>query len=111
MQHIDGINLFGLISIVSLVYCVPAALLVERGAWSAAWAAASSQLGTAALLQLLALSGLFYHLYNQVWVAAGLAASLRRLLCSEVYLVPSSVYVLLILLLHVFTCMPLLQWP
>jgi hypothetical protein len=33
MQHIDGINLFGLISIASLVYCLPAALYFESGMW------------------------------------------------------------------------------
>lgn len=65
LQHIDGINLFGLISLVSLLFCVPAAVAVEGHLWGAAWHAASSKLGLAALLQLLALSGLFYHLYNQ----------------------------------------------
>lgn len=65
-QHIDGINLFGLISIVSLLYCAPAAVFVEGAAWGAAWDKAVAKIGQGALLQLLAVSGLFYHLYNQV---------------------------------------------
>eukprot|EP00199_Chlamydomonas_sp_CCMP681_P002140 CAMPEP_0119107224 /NCGR_PEP_ID=MMETSP1180-20130426/9583_1 /TAXON_ID=3052 ORGANISM="Chlamydomonas cf sp, Strain CCMP681" /NCGR_SAMPLE_ID=MMETSP1180 /ASSEMBLY_ACC=CAM_ASM_000741 /LENGTH=403 /DNA_ID=CAMNT_0007092683 /DNA_START=17 /DNA_END=1228 /DNA_ORIENTATION=+ len=64
-KHIDGINLFGLISIVSLVYCAPAAYIMEGTQWASAWQAGCGQLGTAALVQLLAVSGLFYHLYNQ----------------------------------------------
>lgn len=66
MQHIDGINLFGLISIAALVYCVPAAFIVERHLWSTAWDTAVLKLGTTKFYQLLGLSGLFYHLYNQV---------------------------------------------
>lgn len=65
-QHIDGINLFGLISIASLLYCVPAAIWVERHMWGTAWQAAVNSLGATAFYQLLAMSGLFYHLYNQV---------------------------------------------
>lgn len=36
-QHIDGINLFGLISIVSLLYCAPAAVVMEGSQWAGAW--------------------------------------------------------------------------
>ncbi|KAF8058460.1 hypothetical protein HT031_005584 [Scenedesmus sp. PABB004] len=64
-KHVDGINLFGLISIASLPFCVPAALLAERGAWAGAWEGAVAALGLPGLLQLLGASGLFYHLYNQ----------------------------------------------
>jgi hypothetical protein len=66
LQHIDGINLFGLISIASLLYCVPAALYVERAMWAGAWQTAVTTLGTGPFYQLLLMSGLFYHLYNQV---------------------------------------------
>ena len=66
LQQVDGINLFGLISIVSLLYCAPAAFIMERGMWQGAWQAASAKLGETAFLQLLAVGGLFYHLYNQV---------------------------------------------
>lgn len=65
-QHIDGINLFGLISISSLLFCVPAAIWAEGHMWGAAWDAAVQKLGPMAFYQLLAMSGLFYHLYNQV---------------------------------------------
>jgi hypothetical protein len=70
-QHIDGINLFGLISIVSLLYCAPAAVLAEGHAWGAAWDVAAAKLGQGALVQLLAVGGIFYHLYNQVGGAGG----------------------------------------
>eukprot|EP00983_Pelagomonas_calceolata_P098987 1158408-Pelagomonas_calceolata.AAC.9 len=63
--HVDGINLFGLISIVSLLYCAPAAVYFEGSQWLPAWNAAVEKVGKAKLLQLLALSGVFYHLYNQ----------------------------------------------
>jgi len=66
LQHVDGINLFGLISIVSLLYCAPAAVYFEGSQWMPAWNAAVEKVGKAKLLQLLALSGAFYHLYNQV---------------------------------------------
>lgn len=65
-QHIDGINLFGLISISSLLFCVPAAIWAESHLWSAAWQTAVNNLGPLPFYQLLAMSGLFYHLYNQV---------------------------------------------
>jgi solute carrier family 35 protein E1 len=66
LQHIDGINLFGLISIASLLYCVPAAIYMESSMWATAWQATVDKIGANSAMQLLALSGLFYHLYNQV---------------------------------------------
>lgn len=68
LQDVDGINLFGLISIVSLVFCVPAAIWAESHMWGAAWQAAVANMGPLPFYQLLAASGLFYHLYNQVGV-------------------------------------------
>ncbi|GIL88382.1 hypothetical protein Vretifemale_16351 [Volvox reticuliferus] len=65
-KHIDGINLFGLISFASLLYCLPAALVLESGTWQAAWQAAATKAGQKATLQLLLWGGVFYHLYNQV---------------------------------------------
>lgn len=65
-QHIDGINLFGLISISSLLFCIPAAIWAESHMWGAAWNTAVQSLGPMPFYQLLAMSGLFYHLYNQV---------------------------------------------
>lgn len=65
-KAIDGINLFGLISIVSLIYCVPLALLMESGRWTSAWAVAGAKLGETGFYQLLLGGGVFYHLYNQL---------------------------------------------
>ncbi|CAD7700900.1 unnamed protein product [Ostreobium quekettii] len=64
-KSIDGINLFGLISVVSLLYCLPAAALVEGAQWSSAWNTVTSNMGPSQLYLLLGTSGLFYHLYNQ----------------------------------------------
>ncbi len=70
-KHIDGINMFALLSIFALLYTVPAALAVEafRGGvytWGAAAAAGMDAVGGAVpFFRMLAASGLFYHLYNQ----------------------------------------------
>jgi solute carrier family 35 protein E1 len=65
-QDVDGINLFGMISIASLLFCAPAAIFVEGGKWAAAWQAATAgAAGAGPLLSVLAWGGLFYHLYNQ----------------------------------------------
>lgn len=64
-KEIDGINLFGLVSIVSLLYCAPAAFVCESGRWGPAYDMACSKLGATAFYQLMAAAGLFYHLYNQ----------------------------------------------
>lgn len=66
-EGMDGINLFGLISIASLIFCIPAAIVLESAHWAQAASAAASSLGsTSALVQLLLIGGIFYHLYNQV---------------------------------------------
>jgi solute carrier family 35 protein E1 len=58
---------FGLISIVSLVYCVPAALYMEARHWPAAVEAArAASGGFLGAPSLLLIGGLFYHLYNQL---------------------------------------------
>eukprot|EP00210_Caulerpa_lentillifera_P005849 g5593.t1 len=64
-RNIDGINLFALISFVSLLYCLPLAIVVEGGQWASAWSASVQAIGGQRLWFLLATSGLFYHLYNQ----------------------------------------------
>lgn len=64
-KHVDGVNLFGLISIASLLICAPAAVVAEGHAWAGAWERAAAAMGAPQLLQLLAVGGLFYHLYNQ----------------------------------------------
>ena len=65
-RNLDGINLFALLSIISCAYCIPLALVMESSKWSVAWDAAVASLGQTEFLKLLALSGIFYHLYNQV---------------------------------------------
>lgn len=70
--QLDGINLFAILSIISIFYCLPAALVLEgfKGGvnnWAPLWdAAVASSGGLAAWAKLLAAGGLFYHLYNQV---------------------------------------------
>lgn len=70
-QHIDGINLFGLISLASLIYCVPASLYFESGIWKGMWEASVAKTGEWGTAQLLLWGGFFYHLYNQVRVGRG----------------------------------------
>ena len=71
-KNIDGTNMFALLSIISLVYTVPAAIAMEglRGGtynWGAMATTGIDAVGGAApFFRLLAATGLFYHLYNQV---------------------------------------------
>jgi solute carrier family 35 protein E1 len=71
-KNIDGTNMFALLSIISLIYTVPAAIYMEglRGGvyqWGALTTAAMDAVGgSAPFFRLLAATGLFYHLYNQV---------------------------------------------
>jgi solute carrier family 35 protein E1 len=68
---LDGINLFAILSIISIFYCLPCALLLEgfKGGvnhWAPMWeAAVLSSGGLVPFAKLLAAGGLFYHLYNQ----------------------------------------------
>lgn len=64
-KHIDGINLFGLISIASLLYCTPAAILMEGSKWSGAYNVALAETGRNEFFKQMAAAGIFYHLYNQ----------------------------------------------
>ncbi|DBA85788.1 hypothetical protein WJX77_003154 [Trebouxia sp. C0004] len=64
-KHIDGINLFGLISIASLLYCAPLAILMEGSLWSSAYNTALTNVGKNELFKQMAVAGIFYHLYNQ----------------------------------------------
>ena len=65
-KAIDGINLYGILGIVGLFYLVPAAVYMEGSQWAAGWSAAVAKVGAEKLYQMLFLSGIFYHLYNQV---------------------------------------------
>lgn len=65
--YIDGINMYALISIISLCYLAPVAFFVEGSTWAAGWTTAAQAAGSnAKFIQLLAAGGVFYHLYNQV---------------------------------------------
>ena len=66
LQHIDGINLFGLISIASILYCAPLAIIMEGSVWSGAYNTALANVGKQELFKQMAIAGIFYHLYNQV---------------------------------------------
>jgi len=63
---IDGVNLYGLISIVALIGLAPVAYAVEGAQWAAGYSAAIAKVGEAQFLKMLAAGGLFYHLYNQL---------------------------------------------
>jgi solute carrier family 35 protein E1 len=56
-----------MISITSLLYCAPAAVLAEGALWRPAWDAAVAAAGGSPLplLTVLAWGGVFYHMYNQ----------------------------------------------
>lgn len=63
----DGINLFGMISIASLLFCVPAAVIMEASAWGPALSSAlKATSGPVNIVTMLLLGGIFYHLYNQL---------------------------------------------
>jgi solute carrier family 35 protein E1 len=71
-KGIDGINMFALLSIISIFITAPAALYVEgfKGGvyqWGALTQAAVETLGGqfSTFMRLVVASGLFYHLYNQ----------------------------------------------
>lgn len=70
-RHIDGTNMFALLSIISIFITLPGALALEafKGGvyqWGAAAHTGMAVAGSATFIKLLAGSGLFYHLYNQV---------------------------------------------
>jgi len=65
-RNLDGINLFGLLSIFACLFNIPLAIIMESSQWGNAWNAAVASMGQAEFIKLLALSGIFYHLYNQL---------------------------------------------
>ena len=65
-KAVDGINLYGILGIVGLFYLAPAAVYMDGSQWAAGWSAAVAKVGAEKLCQMLFLSGVFYHLYNQV---------------------------------------------
>ncbi|KAF3321590.1 Xylulose kinase [Carex littledalei] len=65
-SEIDGLNLYGCISILSLLYLFPVAIFVEGSKWAAGFRHALTIAPSPNIFYLWVLiSGLFYHLYNQ----------------------------------------------
>ncbi|KAF3444078.1 hypothetical protein FNV43_RR13768 [Rhamnella rubrinervis] len=65
-KEVNGLNLYGWISIVSLLYLFPVAVFVEGSQWVQGYHRAIEAVGKPSTLYLwVLLSGVFYHLYNQ----------------------------------------------
>uniref|UniRef100_A0A1J3HCJ5 Xylulose 5-phosphate/phosphate translocator, chloroplastic n=1 Tax=Noccaea caerulescens TaxID=107243 RepID=A0A1J3HCJ5_NOCCA len=65
-KEIDGLNLYGCISILSLVYLFPVAIFVEGSHWVQGYHKAIASVGKPSTFYIwVLLSGVFYHLYNQ----------------------------------------------
>ncbi|XP_010420492.1 PREDICTED: xylulose 5-phosphate/phosphate translocator, chloroplastic-like [Camelina sativa] len=65
-KEIDGLNLYGCISILSLLYLFPVAIFVEGSHWVPGYHKAIATVGKPSTFYFwVLLSGVFYHLYNQ----------------------------------------------
>ncbi|KAK6919835.1 Sugar phosphate transporter domain [Dillenia turbinata] len=65
-KEINGLNLYGCISIISFLYLFPAAIFVEGSQWIQGYHNAIATLGKSSTFYFwVILSGVFYHLYNQ----------------------------------------------
>lgn len=66
-KEVNGLNLYGWISIISLFYLFPVAIFVEGSQWVAGYHRAIETVGgkPSSLYLWVLVSGLFYHLYNQ----------------------------------------------
>ncbi|CAI0393523.1 unnamed protein product [Linum tenue] len=66
-KEIDGLNLYGLISLVSFVYLLPVVILVEGSQWVGGYKNAIVAVGGRSMefYGMVLCSGIFYHLYNQ----------------------------------------------
>ncbi|KAL2251319.1 xylulose 5-phosphate/phosphate translocator, chloroplastic [Sesamum indicum] len=65
-KEVNGLNLYGWISIISLLYLFPVAVFVEGSQWVAGYHKAIATIGKPTTFYLwVMLSGIFYHLYNQ----------------------------------------------
>ncbi|KAL0308798.1 UNVERIFIED_CONTAM: Xylulose 5-phosphate/phosphate translocator, chloroplastic [Sesamum radiatum] len=65
-KEVNGLNLYGWISILSLLYLFPVAVFVEGSQWVAGYHKAIATIGKPTTFYLwVMLSGIFYHLYNQ----------------------------------------------
>lgn len=65
-KEVNGLNLYGWITILSLVYLFPVAVFVEGSQWVAGYHKAIATVGNPSTFYIwVMLSGIFYHLYNQ----------------------------------------------
>ncbi|KAJ4955746.1 hypothetical protein NE237_012529 [Protea cynaroides] len=65
-KEVNGLNLYGWITIISLFYLFPVAVLVEGSQWVEGYRRALVAVGKASTFYLwVMISGVFYHLYNQ----------------------------------------------
>ncbi|KAG8363533.1 hypothetical protein BUALT_Bualt19G0032300 [Buddleja alternifolia] len=65
-KQVNGLNLYGWISIISLFYLFPVAIFVEGSQWVSGYHKAIATIGKPTTFYLwVMLSGIFYHLYNQ----------------------------------------------
>ena len=65
-KEVNGLNLYGWISIISLLYLFPVAIFVEGAQWVEGYHRAIQAVGKPTTFYIwVMLSGVFYHLYNQ----------------------------------------------
>lgn len=65
-KEVNGLNLYGVITILSLLYLFPVAIFVEGSQWIPGYYKALEAIGKPSTLYIWVLvSGVFYHLYNQ----------------------------------------------
>ncbi|CAK9177454.1 unnamed protein product, partial [Ilex paraguariensis] len=65
-KEVNGLNLYGWITIISLLYLFPVAVFVEGSQWIAGYHSAIETIGKSSTFYIwVILSGVFYHLYNQ----------------------------------------------
>ncbi|CAB4269262.1 unnamed protein product [Prunus armeniaca] len=65
-KEVDGLNLYGWITILSLLYLFPVAIFVEGSQWVQGYHRAIATVGKPSTFYIwVLLSGVFYHLYNQ----------------------------------------------
>ncbi|KZV54188.1 xylulose 5-phosphate/phosphate translocator, chloroplastic-like [Dorcoceras hygrometricum] len=65
-KEVNGLNLYGWITIISLFYLFPVAIFVEGSQWIAGYHQAIEAIGQPSTFYLwVIVSGIFYHLYNQ----------------------------------------------
>ncbi|KAG8649921.1 xylulose 5-phosphate/phosphate translocator, chloroplastic [Manihot esculenta] len=65
-KEVNGLNLYGWISIISLFYLFPVAVVVEGSQWIQGYHKAIEAVGKSSTFYIwVLLSGIFYHLYNQ----------------------------------------------